>query len=169
MWTHVWRRPYILLVRKFRTSEMLDKWSLTSKLFDIKLSHIPDVRYIFFTCTRTHLSAIPVFDIFKIFPVFSRPWMNFEYWITCQLCEYCEYWITCQVSDCLRFASFFERSWGLVFLYLNYFTLLEFSLTEFLRVIFHCSFLLGLRKKGTGRKARKKCSPKLNQKYSFII
>ena len=67
------RRSYILLVQKFQTSEILDKWSPTYKLIDIKLSHHPDGRYIIFTCTRTHLSAIPiklVFYIFKSFPVF---------------------------------------------------------------------------------------------------
>ena len=37
-------RSYILLVRKFRTSEMLDKWSPTSKLSDIKSFHYPDCR-----------------------------------------------------------------------------------------------------------------------------
>ena len=36
------RRSYILYFRKFRTSEMLDKWSATSKLSDTKLSHYPD-------------------------------------------------------------------------------------------------------------------------------
>ena len=60
-----------------------------------------------------------------------------------------------------KFASFFQRSCGLVFLL----TLLEFSLTEFLRAFFWCIFLLGLRKKDTGKKAGEKCSPKLSQKY----
>ena len=41
-------RSYILLIRKFQTSEMLDKWSPLSKLSDIKFSHYPDGRYIFF-------------------------------------------------------------------------------------------------------------------------
>ena len=41
------RRSYILLVQNFRTSEMLNRWSPTSKLSNIKLSHYPDVRYIF--------------------------------------------------------------------------------------------------------------------------
>ena len=65
------RRSYILLVRKFRTSEMLDKWSPTSKLWDIKLFHYPDCRYIFFTCTRTHLSTIPIKPIFWYLQIFS--------------------------------------------------------------------------------------------------
>ena len=74
------RRSYILLVRKFRTSEMLDKWSPTSKLSDIKLFHYPDWRYIFhlsdiklfhypdcryfFTCTISNCSTIQTVDIF---------------------------------------------------------------------------------------------------------
>ena len=66
------RRSYILLVRKFRTSEMLDKWSPTSKVLDIKLYHIADGRYIFFTCTRTHLSTIPKKPVFWYFQIFSH-------------------------------------------------------------------------------------------------
>ena len=53
-------KSYILLFRKFQTSEMLDKWKLeksTSKLSDIKLPHIPDGQYFIFTCTRTRLSV----------------------------------------------------------------------------------------------------------------
>ena len=93
------RRSYILLVRKFRTSEMLDKWSPTSKLSDIKLFHYPDGRYFFhlydiklfhypdgryfFTCTRARLSAILFFTYFLIssnfFPCLL--WLNFEYWL----------------------------------------------------------------------------------------
>ena len=52
---------------------MLDKWNLTSKLSNIKLSHIPNARYIFFPCTRIHLPDKPiktVLDIFKSFSVF---------------------------------------------------------------------------------------------------
>ena len=65
------RRSYILLVQKFRTSKMLDEWSPTSKLSDIKLPHIPDGWYIFFTCTRTHLSAIPAELVFWYLQIFS--------------------------------------------------------------------------------------------------
>ena len=65
------RRSYILLVRKFRTSEMLDKWGPTSKLSDIKLSHYPDGRYIFFTCTGIRLSAIPITAVFWYLQIFS--------------------------------------------------------------------------------------------------
>ena len=65
------RRCYILLVPKLRTFKMLDEWSPTSKLSDIKLSLMPDNRYICFTCMGTLLSAMHVFDIFKSFPVFS--------------------------------------------------------------------------------------------------
>ena len=65
------RRSYILLVQKFRTFKMLDEWSPTSKLSDIKLSHIPNGWYIFFTCTRTHLSAIPAELVFWYLQIFS--------------------------------------------------------------------------------------------------
>ena len=41
------RRSYILLVQKSQTTEMLDKWSPTSKLSDIKFSHYPAGRYVF--------------------------------------------------------------------------------------------------------------------------
>ena len=65
------RMSYTLLVRRFRTSEMLRKWSPTSKLSDIKLSHSPDDRHIFFTCTRTCLSAMPIKLIFWYLQIFS--------------------------------------------------------------------------------------------------
>ena len=65
------RRSYILLVRKFRTSKLLDKWSPTSKLSNIKCSHYLDGRYIFFSCTRTPLSAISVKPAFLYLQIFS--------------------------------------------------------------------------------------------------
>ena len=56
---------------QFQTSKMLGKWSPTFNLLDIKLSHIPDDRYIFSTCTRTFLSVITFFLIFfKSFHLF---------------------------------------------------------------------------------------------------
>ena len=104
-------------------------------------------RSIFFTCTITHLSAIPVFDIFKSFPVFSCDW----------ICWICQFWSkSANVYILLHFSSVLG-----VFL-------LTFSLTEFLRAFFQCSFLLGLRKKDTGKKAGKKCFPKVSQKYLSI-
>ena len=81
------RRSYILLVRKFRTSEMLGKWSPTSKVSDIKLSHYPNGRYIFFTCTGTRLSVIlfkPAF--WYLFLCLLR--LKFENWLICQLCRF---------------------------------------------------------------------------------
>ena len=59
---------------------MLDKWSSTSKLSNIKLSHIPDGRYIFSlvqesTCPQYLLNLL--FDIFKPFPVFAI----IEFWL----------------------------------------------------------------------------------------
>ena len=74
------RRSYILLVRKIRTSEMLDKWSLKSKLSDIKLSHYPDGRYILFTCTRTHLYSIPIKLVFWFFKSFLL-FIMIEFWV----------------------------------------------------------------------------------------
>ena len=84
------RKSYVLLVRKFRTSEMLDKLSPIPKLCDIKLSHILDGRYIFFSLVREP-TCLPylfnlLFDIFKSFPVFVM--IEFEYWISCQLCRF---------------------------------------------------------------------------------
>ena len=66
------RRSYILLIRIFRTSEMLDEWSPTSKLSDIKLSHIPDSQYIFlFVCEPTCLPYLFLIssNLFPCFPV----------------------------------------------------------------------------------------------------
>ena len=86
------RRSCIILVWKFRTSEMLEKWSPTSKLSHIKLSNYPDSRYIFSTCTRTHLSAIPIKLVFWYLQIFYRVY-NFEYLMTCQLC-----WFGCKAA-----------------------------------------------------------------------
>ena len=102
------RRSYILLVRKFRTSEMLEKWSPTSKLSDIKLSHIPDCRYIFFTCTRTYLSAIPVkpvFWYFKIFPRVCYDWgLNIGYHV-----NFADLGVTSGMSTfCMIFTAYFR-------------------------------------------------------------
>ena len=85
------RGSYILLVRKFRTSEMLDKWGPTSKLSDIKLLHIPNDWYIFFTFARTHLSTIPIKLVFWYLQIFPRVYydiVNFECWITSQLYQF---------------------------------------------------------------------------------
>ena len=81
------RRSYILLVRKFRTSEMLDKWSPTSKLSDIKSFHYPDCRYIFFT----FFHKPPVCHTYQTYFLISSNlfprllWLNFEYCLTCKL------------------------------------------------------------------------------------
>ena len=118
------RRSYILLVQNLQTSEMLDKWCLTSKLSDIKFSHIADGRFFYIWYLQ----------------IFSRvfPWLNFEYCIKYRLC-----WFKCKPAALYVLLHFFYRSYGLVFLL----TLLEFSLTEFLQFFFRCSFLLSLRKK----------------------
>ena len=136
------RRSYMLLVRKFRTSEMLDKWRPTSKLPDIKLFHYPDYRYIVFTCTRTRLSAIRFKPIFWHLQIFSLVYYD---------------WILS-----IAFAEFLQRFCGLVF----FLTLLEFSLTEFPRGFYPMYFLLGLRKKDTGKRARKKMFLQTQSKIS---
>ena len=63
----------------------------------------------------------------------------------------------------IEFAQFL-RLCGLVFLL----TLLEFLMTEFPRGFYPVYFLLGLRKKDTGKRAGKKCSSKLSQKNPSI-
>ena len=84
------RRSYILLVQKCWTSEIMDKWSPISKLSIFKFSHYPYGRYIFFTCTRTRLSAIPIEPVFFIFSnlLLCLLWLNFEYWVTCRLFQF---------------------------------------------------------------------------------
>ena len=66
------RKSYTLLARKFRTSEILDKWSLISKLSDIKLSHIPDVRYIFFHLFENPPVCHTYLTFSWYFKIFSR-------------------------------------------------------------------------------------------------
>ena len=75
------RRSYILLVRKFQTSEMLDKWSSTSKLSGIKLSTLQTVDIFFSfvqerTCLPHPLNLF--YDIIKSFLVF----VIIEFWIS---------------------------------------------------------------------------------------
>ena len=116
--------------------------------------HVPQTVDIFFYLHENP----PVCHIcFWYFQIFSHvfPWLNSEYWITCRLFRF-----RCESAT----AYAFQRSCVLVFL-LN---LLEFSLSEFLRVFFRCIFLLGLRKKDTGKKGGKKCFSKLSQKYQSI-
>ena len=103
-------KSYILLVRKFRISEMLDKWSLASKLSDIKLSHIPDGRYIFFTCTRTHLSAIPIKPVFWYFKIFSRVCYDWVLSIGYHV-NFADLGVTLGLSTfCIIFPTFFRTS-----------------------------------------------------------
>ena len=103
------RRSYILLVRKFRTSKMLDKWSPTSKLSNIKCSHYLDGRYIFFSCTRTPLSAISVKPVFLYLQIFSlhinrilgRSFLGCFFWEAI-------FWIWSLTFFCFVMISFFE-------------------------------------------------------------
>ena len=142
------RKSYILLVRKFWNSEMLNKWSPTSKLSDIKLSHIPDGRYIFFTCTRTHLSAIPIKPVFWYFQIFSRVCYD---WVLSTGCHanFADLGVTLGLSTfCIIFPTFLRTS---------------------ISPDFTWSFIsLVLEKKVPGNKPAKKCSPKLSQKYPSI-
>ena len=66
------RKPYILLVRKFQTSEMLVKWSPTSKLSDIKLSHILDGRHIFLLVREPTCPPYLLNLFFLYFQIFFR-------------------------------------------------------------------------------------------------
>ena len=136
------RRPYTLLVP-------------TSKLSDIKFSHYPDGRYILFTCTRTGLSAIPIKLVFfffssNLFPCFL--WLNFVYWLTCYL-----YRFRCNSATAYVLHNFSNvlADWYL-WLYLHW--------LSFCEVFFAVYFLLDRRKKDR-KKACKKCSSKLCQKY----
>ena len=100
-------RSYILLVRKFQISEMLDKWSPAYKLSDIKLSHYPDGRYIFFTCPRIRLSAIPIkpvfFYIFRSFPLF----VMIEFWVLANMSNFADLGVSLRrPTFCIIFPTF---------------------------------------------------------------
>ena len=112
-----YHRSCIVLVWKFQTSEMLDKWSPTFKLSHIKLSHYPDSRYIFSTCTRTHLFTIRIKLVFWNLQIFSCLY-NFEYWMTCQLCWFRCKAVTVYVSDHL---SEVLEDWYFSWVYLNFY------------------------------------------------
>ena len=108
---------------------------------------VPHGRYIFFTCARTHLSAISVFDIFKSFPCF--PCFHFEYWITRQLC-----WSRCKsvaVYVSLRFSNILV-DWYFSWPYFNFHWL---NFCEFFSGVF---FALAEEKK-TRQKSRQKMFP----------
>ena len=84
----------------------------------VKYQIVPHSRrsiYIFFYFYETRLSALPVFDVFKSFPVFS--WLNFRYWITCQLCQF-----RCKSKTIYVLLHFFNdlADWCFSWLYLNY-------------------------------------------------
>ena len=85
------RRSYILLVQKFRTSEMLDKWSPTSKVSVIKLSHYPHGQYNFWlvrepTCPLYLLPCVLIHCVKSSYSelfwsAFSRIWTEYgEIW-----------------------------------------------------------------------------------------
>ena len=142
------RRSYILFVRKFWTSEMFGKWSPTSKLSDIKLSHYPDRWYIFFTWTKTYLSILSIKLVFWYLQIFSRVCFDWVLSIGWHV-NLPDLGVSLRLS---MFSIIFQCFCGLVFLM----TLLEFSLIEFPRGFFSVYFLLGLRKKDTGKKSLQK-------------
>ena len=98
---------YILLVREFWTSKMLDEWSPTSKLLATKLSQILDNWYIFFTCMRTHLSAITFFWYFQFFSSVFYDWvLSTEYYV-----NFTDLGVTLGLSTfCIIFPTFFQTS-----------------------------------------------------------
>ena len=140
------RRSCILLNRKFPTSEMSDKWSPTSKLSDIKLSHISDGRYIFFTCTRTHLSVIPIKPVFWYFKIFSRVCYD---WVlsTGYRVNFADLGVTLGMSKfCIIFPTYFRTSVS------PDFTWIFIDWVSGGGAVYPVYFLLGLRKKDTGKK-----------------
>ena len=95
--------------------------------------------YIFFTYTRTYLSSI----------LSNGYHVNFG-----------DLGVILEMSTfCIIFPTYLQTS--------N--SLLEFSLTEFLRGFFPVYFLLGLRKRDTGKKARKKMFPQTQSKISLPV
>ena len=85
---------------------MLDKWSPTSKLSEIKLFHYPDCRYIFFSLAREAACPPYLLNLFLIssnlFPCLL--WLNFECWLTCQLCRFSRKSAT--ATFCIIFPTF---------------------------------------------------------------
>ena len=147
-------KSYILLVRIYRASEMLDKWSPTSKLYDIKLSHIPDGRYVFFCCTRTYLSAIPIKMVFRYLQIFSC--ICYDWVLSIGYCvNFAHLGVTLGLSTFHNFSNVLVDKY-FSWLYLN-FDWLSFC-GVFSRWIFSWP-----EKKDTVKKTRKKCLPKLSQ------
>ena len=94
--------------------------------------------------------------ISSIFPVFI--WLNFEYWITCQLCRFrCK---SATVYVLINFSNL-HADWYFSWLYLNFHWLI------FCGVPSRCIFFFALQIKTPRKKADKKCSPKLSQKISI--
>ena len=149
------RKSCILLFRIYQASETLDKWSPTSKLYNIKLPHIPDGRYIFFSCTRTYLSVIPIKPVFRYLQIFScicYDWvLSIGYYVNFGLLG-----VTLGLSTFfIIFPTFFWTSISPDFTWI----LIDWVSAGF----FPGGFSLGLRKKTPWKKPRKKCSPKLSQ------
>ena len=124
---------------------MLDEWSPTSKLSDIKLSHTVDI----FSLLVREPTCLPyLFSISSnLFPCF--PCFHFEYWITRQLC-----WSRCKsvaVYVSLRFSNILV-DWYFSWPYFNFHWL---NFCEFFSGVF---FALAEEKK-TRQKSRQKMFP----------
>ena len=102
------------------------------------------------------IPAKPVFWYLQFFPVYI--WLNFEYWITCQLCRFrCK---SATVYVLINFSNL-HADWYFSWLYLNFHWLI------FCGVPSRCIFFFALQIKTPRKKADKKCSPKLSQKISI--
>ena len=153
-------RSYILLVQKFQTFEMLDKWSPTSKMSDIEFPHYPDGWYIFFTCTRTGLSAKPIKPVFSYLQIFSLVYYD-KFWALANILTSCRF--RCKSATaifCIIFPTFFPTGISPFFTWI----FIDWVPTGHFFVVY---ILLGLRKKDR-EKACKKCSYKLSQTHLSI-
>ena len=151
------RRSSIVLVWKFRTSKMLDKWSPTYKLSHIKLSYYQNSQYFFSlalepTCPPYLLKLF--FNIFKSFPVFILLSIGLHV-------NFADLDVSVRLSIFrIIFPRFLRTGISPDFTWI--------LLAEFLGGFFSVYFLLGLRKKKTWKKICKKCSTKFSP-YSLSI
>ena len=142
------RRSYILLVQKFQTSEMLDKWSPTSKLSHIKFPHNPDGRYIFSlvrepACPPNLLNLF--LDIFNYFPLF----ITIKFWALTNILTSCQFRCKSATAYVLHNFSNVLSDWYFSWLYLNFYWLSSCG------VFFAVHILLVLRKKDREKSLQK--------------
>ena len=153
-------RSYVLFARKRRISEMLGKLSPTFKLYDIKFSHYPDGRYTFFTCTRARLSAIPIKPVFLYLQIF---YLNYYDWILSigEHVNFADLSVSLRLPTfCIVFPTFLRTG---IFPYFTWSFIDWFSAGFFSQCIFSMA-----EEKKTGKKACKKYSSKLSQKYTSV-